>query len=210
MPAGGRPAVFIDRDGTLIDEVGYVNHTDRIRWLPGAAEAVRRLNERGFLALMVTNQSGVANRILDIPLLDEIHRLVAGHLREKGAHLDGVYFCPHHPDAADPEFRVDCDCRKPRAGMLLRAEKEHGIDLSRSYMVGDSSHDMGAAREAGVTPILVLTGYGRGELHYRVRPRGLDPAFVAEDLAAAVEWILSQNGSGPVPPAGPGQTEPRR
>ncbi len=183
-------AVFVDRDGTLIDEVGYLNHLDRLRWLPGTAEAVRRLNDRGLLVLMVTNQSGLANRIFDVALLEKAHALLADHLRQKGARLDGVYYCPHHPEAANPDLRMECECRKPRAGLILRAAREHGVDLSLSYMVGDSSHDMAAAREAGVTSILVLTGYGRGELEFRVRPKGLEPAHVAEDLAGAVDWIL--------------------
>ncbi len=187
-------AVFVDRDGTLIDEVGYVNHLDRLRWLPGTAEAVRRLNDQGLLVLMVTNQSGLANRIFDVALLDKTHALLGEHLRQKGARLDGVYYCPHHPEAANPDLRMECECRKPRAGLILKAAREHGVDLSLSYLVGDSSHDMAAAREAGVTPILVLTGYGRGELEFRVKPKGLDPAHVAEDLAGAVDWILRREG----------------
>ena len=190
MPAARSRAVFIDRDGTLIDEVGYINHLDRIRYLPGAAEAVRRVNDSGLLALLVTNQSGIANQIFDIPLLNRIHEAIAGHLSEKGACLDGIYFCPHHPGAADPKYRTDCDCRKPRAGMIMQGARDHDIDLARSYFIGDSVHDMAAAHEAGVIPILVLTGYGRGELEFRVKPRGLDPAHVAEDLSEAVDWIL--------------------
>jgi D-glycero-D-manno-heptose 1,7-bisphosphate phosphatase len=192
MSRPGRAAVFVDRDGTLIDEVGYLNHLDRMRFLPGAARAVRRLNDRGLLVLVVTNQSGLANRIFDLDLLEQVHARLAEHLGREGARLDGVYYCPHHPAAADPALRMVCDCRKPRAGLLLRAAREHGVDLSRSYMVGDTSHDLAAAREAGVTGVLVLTGYGRGELRYRIRPAGLEPAHVAEDLPGAVEWILAR------------------
>ena len=209
MPAEARRgAVFIDRDGTLIEEVGYVNHLDRLRFIPGAAEAVRRINDQGLLALMVTNQSGIANEILDIPLLDRIHERLAAHLSAKGARLDGIYYCPHHPSASDPRFRMECACRKPRPGMLLKGAEDHGVDLGRSYFVGDSVHDMAAAREAGVTAVLVLTGYGRGELEFRVRPRGLEPAYVAEDIGDAVGWILRrerERRDGPPP----GSTPPR-
>lgn len=190
MPAIRRGAVFIDRDGTLIEEVGYINHLDRIRYIPGSGQAVRQINDMGLLAIMVTNQSGVANGILDIPLLERVHARVAQHLAESGGRLDGIYYCPHHPEAFLPQFRVDCQCRKPRPGMLHQAARDHGIDLERSYLIGDSVHDMAAAGEAGVTPILVLTGYGRGELEFRVRPRGLEPARVAGDIAEAVAWIL--------------------
>jgi D-glycero-D-manno-heptose 1,7-bisphosphate phosphatase len=146
---------------------------------------------------MVTNQSGIASQIFDIPLLERIHRKVEEHLAGHGARLDAIYFCPHLPDAVDHRFRTDCECRKPRPGMLLRAAEEHGITLERSWFIGDSVHDMAAAREAGVKAILVLTGYGRGELEFRIRPRGLEPAHIAEDISAAVDWILDQEEAAP-------------
>jgi D-glycero-D-manno-heptose 1,7-bisphosphate phosphatase len=144
----GRGAVFLDRDGTLIEEVGFLNHMDRLRLLPRAAEAIRHLNESGLLALVVTNQSGIARRIFDTAFLERVHGTIAARLAESGAKLDGIYHCPHHPDALDPEFRRDCDCRKPKPGMILRAAKEHGVDISRSYMIGDSVTDLEAARNA--------------------------------------------------------------
>ena len=188
----GRVAVFIDRDGTLIDEVGYLNHLDRIRWLPRSLEAVKRLNESGLLALLVTNQSGVARRIFDMAFLQQVHAAITAHLAEGGARLDGVYLCPHHPDGSDPAYRQVCACRKPKPGMFLRAAQDHGVDLSRSYFVGDSATDLEAAKNAGLTGVLVLTGYGRGDMDFRVPQRGLKPAHVAEDLGGAVEWILGR------------------
>lgn len=189
-------AIFLDRDGTLIEEVGYLNHLDRLHLLPGAAGAVRRINRNGYLALLVTNQSGVARRIFDIALVRSAHERLLEELGRDGASLDGIYFCPHHPDALDPEYKTECDCRKPGPGMIIRAAEEHGIDLSRSWMIGDSSVDLEAARNAGVRSILVLTGYGRGEREFRVRRKGLEPDHVAEDLGEAVEWILSRGEDG--------------
>jgi D-glycero-D-manno-heptose 1,7-bisphosphate phosphatase len=199
MTGGRRTAVFLDRDGTLIEEVGYLNHIDRIRWLPRSAPAVRRLNERGLPAILVTNQSGVARRIFDMALLRRVHETIEGRLAAEGARLDGIYVCPHHPDGIDPEYRRACDCRKPRPGLFVKAAADHGVDLSRSYLVGDSATDMEAARNAGVTGVLVMTGYGRGDLVYRIPERGLSPAHAAEDLLDAVEWILAREAGGPGP-----------
>lgn len=192
LGSNGRKAIFIDRDGTLIEEVGYLNHLSRMRLLPGSARAVRRINESGYLALVVTNQSGIARKIFDVELLESVHAALAAHLAESGARLDGIYHCPHHPDALDPRFRRDCDCRKPKPGMFLSAAREHGLDLSRSWMIGDSSTDMAAARNAGVRFVLVLTGYGRGEVDFRVAASARAPDHVAEDLGAAVDWILNR------------------
>jgi len=192
----GRGAIFLDRDGTLIDEVGYVNDLARVKYLPGAAGAVRRINESGYLTFLVTNQSGIARRIFDIALLDEIHAKIASHLAESGAKLDGIYYCPHLPDAPDPRFRIDCDCRKPHPGMLLNAAREHELDLARSWMIGDSSVDLEAARGASVRSVMVLTGYGRGEMKYRVPFKKLKPEYVAADLPEAVEWILAREEEG--------------
>ena len=195
MTGNGRGAVFIDRDGTLIEEVGYLNHISRLRHLPRSAEAVRKINHSGMLAFLVTNQSGVARRIFDRDLVETVHEEIRRHLGSEGAHLDGVYYCPHHPDAADPRYREVCECRKPKPGMILRAVEEHGADLSRSYLVGDTVTDLEAARHAGITSVLVLTGYGRGELEYRIAHRKIHPAHVAEDLSAAVDWILARDGA---------------
>jgi D-glycero-D-manno-heptose 1,7-bisphosphate phosphatase len=186
----GRRAVFLDRDGTLIEEVGFLNHLDRLRLLPRAAEAIRRLNENDVLALLVTNQSGVARRLFDEAFLERVHGTIAARLAESGARLDGIYHCPHHPDGLDPAFRRLCECRKPKPGLILRAAEEHGVELPGSYMVGDSAMDLEAARNAGVRSVLVLTGLGKGEMEFRVRQRGLRPAYVAKDLYDAVEWIL--------------------
>lgn len=189
-----RRAVFMDRDGTVSDEVGYVNHIERYRLLPRSAEAVKKVNAAGFLAFVVTNQSGVARGLFDESLIHEVHALLRKWLEEGGARLDGVYFCPHHPKEGSPPWRQDCDCRKPRPGLLQRAAREHDVDLPGSYMIGDTVLDIEAARNAGATGILVLTGYGKGDLIYRMEQRGLAPAFVAADLLEAVDWILRREG----------------
>ncbi|MCL6613779.1 MAG: HAD family hydrolase, partial [Firmicutes bacterium] len=137
-----RPAVFLDRDGTISEEIGYIRDPSQYRLLPGAAAAIRRLNERGIPAILVTNQSGPARGLYGeetiLAVLEEMHRQLA----KEGAHLDGVYYCPHLPDGIVPAYAVECNCRKPRPGMLLRAAEEHGLDLSHSFMVGDKVCDV--------------------------------------------------------------------
>jgi D-glycero-D-manno-heptose 1,7-bisphosphate phosphatase len=185
-----RLAVFMDRDGVVNDEVGYVTSIDAFRLLPRVDEAIRRINDAGLLAIVVTNQSGVARGFFDEDLVESVHALLRERLAAGGARLDGIYVCPHHPDQGVPPWRRRCDCRKPEPGLMLQAAAEHGIDLAASYMVGDSARDLEAARRAGMAGILVLTGYGRSNLQEQLETAGARPAFVAEDLLDAVEWIL--------------------
>lgn len=187
-----RRAIFMDRDGTVSDEVGYVNDLGRYRLLPGSAEAIRRINRSGFLAFVITNQSGVARGLFDETLLRQVNETLTRWLLEEGARLDGIYVCPHHPDVGEAPWRQQCECRKPRPGLLRQAAREHDVDLSASYMIGDTVLDIEAARNAGATGVLVLTGYGKGDLKYRMAQRGLTPAHVAADLLEAVEWILDR------------------
>jgi D-glycero-D-manno-heptose 1,7-bisphosphate phosphatase len=191
----GRRAIIMDRDGTVCDEVGYVNHVDRIRLLPGSAEAIRAANETGFQTVVVTNQAGVARGYFAESLVDEVHDRVRELLAAEGARLDGIYFCPHHPDVGAPAYRKTCGCRKPLPGMLERARDEMGIDLSASYMVGDSVKDLEAGRRAGTTTVLVLTGYGKGELEHQSDGWEVRPDHVAADLRAAVSWILEREAA---------------
>lgn len=192
-----RRAIFMDRDGTVCEEVGYVNHVDRIRLLPRSAEAIRLANQAGFQAVIVTNQAGVARGYFDEHLVHEVHDVVRHHLAEAGARVDGIYHCPHHPEVGSEAYRRECDCRKPKAGMLLRAREEMGIDLAASYMIGDTVKDLGAGRAVGATTVLVLTGYGRGELQYQSHRWTLQPDHVSEDLLDAVQWILAREGLTP-------------
>jgi D-glycero-D-manno-heptose 1,7-bisphosphate phosphatase len=186
-----RPAVFIDRDGTLTEEMGYVNHPRRVRLLPRSAEAIRRLNHAGIPAVVVTNQAGVARGYFSEDVLHAVNGAVIALLKEAGAHLDGVYVCPHHPSVGEPPFRLDCDCRKPKPGLLHRAAADLSLDLAGSTMIGDKPSDLGAGRAVGARSILVLTGYGLGEWEYRRAGFSVEPDHVAEDLLDAVEWVLA-------------------
>jgi D-glycero-D-manno-heptose 1,7-bisphosphate phosphatase len=187
-----RPAVFIDRDGTLTEEVGYLNHPSRLRLLPRSAEAVRRLNEAGIAAVLATNQAGIARGYFSEDVMNAVHQQLADQLKEAGAHLDGLYVCPHHPTAGEPPFRADCDCRKPRPGLLLRAARDLDLDLAGSIMVGDKPSDLSVAHAVGARSILVLTGYGLGEWEYRRAHFPVAPDHVATDLLEAVEWVIAQ------------------
>jgi len=179
---GTKKAVFLDRDGTVSREVGYVNHERRLRLLPGSASAIRKLNDAGLPAVLVTNQAGVARGYFEEPLVHVVHKRLETLLGEEaGAHLDGIYFCPHHPDVGKPPWRLDCNCRKPRPGMLLRAAED---------LVSDHIKDVSMAMESGLTGVMVRTGYGAGLLEYHSHNWSTRPHHVTEDLAAAVELIL--------------------
>lgn len=185
-----RPAVFLDRDGTINEQMGYINHISRFHLLPRAAAAIRMLNEHDIPVVVVTNQSGLARGYFPEELLDEVHGAMHRLLDSEGAHVDGLYVCPHHPEAKKIEHRLDCDCRKPKTGLLTRAASELQLDLTRSYVVGDRWSDLKAAHKCQATGILVLTGYGRGDLAYVGPQQEIKPHFVAEDLYEAVQWII--------------------
>jgi len=179
------PAVFLDRDGTINEEMGYINHLSRFRLLPGSAEAIARLNRAGLKVVVVTNQSGVARGYFPLSLLEEVHRLMLAQFHQAGARVDGIYVCTHAPDAG-------CSCRKPRPGLILQAARELDLDVGRSFVVGDRFNDLETAANAGAQGILVKSGYGRGELEYSPAAGRLTPAHVAEDLLAAADWIIGQ------------------
>jgi len=180
----------MDRDGTLTEEVGYVNHPQRLRLLPRSAQAVRRLNSAGIAAVVVTNQAGLARGYFSEAVLSAVNAELAARLEEAGAHLDGLYVCPHHPTEGAPPYRMICECRKPKPGLLLRAAADHALDLRRSTLVGDKASDLAAARAVGARGVLVLTGYGLGEWEYRRASFDVEPDHVAPDLLDAVEWVL--------------------
>lgn len=188
-----RPAVFLDRDGVLNVEVGYIHQVEDLHLIPGAAQAVRRLNDRQLFCCLVSNQSGPARGYYSASHVDKLHqRLVQLLQAEAGARLDALYYCPYlsPPEGGtNPEFTRWSTWRKPNTGMLVAAAWEHDLDLSQSFMVGDKATDIDMAHNAGCVGILVHTGFGDRVLSGKYQHHSR-PDYVAPDLAAAVEWIF--------------------
>jgi D-glycero-D-manno-heptose 1,7-bisphosphate phosphatase len=182
------PAVFLDRDGTLVEEAGYIDRVDRIVVFPYAVDAIRLIHRAGYLAVVVTNQAGVAKGIFPERFVEEGREYLAGRLAEGGEAFDGYYYCPHHPDGAVAAYRRECECRKPRTGMIDRAARDLDIDVSRSVTIGDKWIDVQLGQNAGARGILVKTGYGASEA---ARAREGRPAdAVCGNLIEAVVWLL--------------------
>ena len=188
-------AVFLDRDGTVNEEVGYLRSLDLLKLIPGAAAAIGRLNRAGYKVVLVTNQSGVARGYFPESLVDAAHDLLAGMLKQEGAFFDGVYYCPHHPTAGNSKHTVVCDCRKPATGLIDRAAKDMDIDLARSFMVGDKWSDVELGHRAGTRSILVRSGFAPDDPGNRRPSHVDDPDFTAHDLAEAVDWIIGQEAA---------------
>jgi len=183
-------AVFLDRDGTLIEEVDYLRRPDQVRLFPWTIDAVRALNRAGARAILVTNQSGVARGLFDEPMVHAVHERLADLLRAGGAYLDAYYYCPHHPDGCVREYARACDCRKPRRGLVDRAVDAFAIDPAQSFTVGDRWLDVALARTVGGRGVLVRTGYGADEARRPVPDVVADA--VADNLAGAASWILER------------------
>ena len=154
-----RPALFVDRDGTLNEELGYLSDLSRMRLLPGVGAAVRAANGAGWPVVVVSNQSGVARGYFTEDFAEQSGRHIRELLHRQGAQISGYYFCPHHPEG-QPPYNVVCPCRKPEPGMLQRAARELGVSLNGAYMIGDRATDMATGASLGLTPILVRTGLG--------------------------------------------------
>jgi D-glycero-D-manno-heptose 1,7-bisphosphate phosphatase len=192
-----RPAAFLDRDGTINVEVEYLSEPEQIVLLPGAAAAIARLNRAGIVVVVVTNQAGVARGYFPESRVAQIHARLDELLEAEGARIDRYYYCPHHPTAGLGAYRVECDCRKPKPGMLLAAAKELDLDLARSVLIGDKLLDLEAARQAGCEGILVRTGYG-AELECRIDAARHGRVRVEDDLAAAIDgWLTRRAASSP-------------
>lgn len=190
MTAQG-PAVFLDRDGTLNEDVGFLDRLERLRLFPWAIDAVRVLNRAGFKVIVVTNQGGVARGLVEEAFVAQVEREIGARVAAAGGRIDGWYYCPHEKHAAIARYRCECDCRKPLPGMVRRAEAEHGIDAARSYVIGDKWGDVQLGRNVGARAVLVRTGYGASE---ELRPpEGTRADHVADNLIEAVTWIL-RNG----------------
>lgn len=191
-PRRGVPGVFLDRDGTITEEMGYINHLDRVQLYPWAGEAIRKLNRAERPVIVVTNQSGVARGVFTEDLLQQVHRKIAFELAAQKAKLDAIYYCPHHPNGRLDAYRVKCQCRKPATGMVLEAARRFQMNLASSYVVGDSYRDMQLGFNAGAHTILVMTGYGRGEYEHQRHRWDRLPDRIAENLREAVEIILGE------------------
>jgi D-glycero-D-manno-heptose 1,7-bisphosphate phosphatase len=186
-------AVFLDRDGTINEEVGYLDSLDKLKIIPCAYEAIRLINESGMKAVVISNQAGVARGLLTEEFVKKTNNHLQSILREQGVCINNFYYCPHHPTEGEEPYRQVCDCRKPAPGMLLSAARDLKIDLKLSYMVGDRLLDMEAAKKAGVKGILVKTGYGKDLLQDDGPDKATPdnkPDFIAADILEAVKWIL--------------------
>ena len=185
-------AVFLDRDGTVNEEVGYLSDLKQLKVIPGAGAAIRRLNEAGFKVVLVTNQSGVARGYFSESFVLDTHALLEQRLRNEGARFDGIYYCPHHPTKGNSRYTTECDCRKPGTGMIDRAARDLNVDVKKSYVVGDKWSDVELGQRAGAHTILVRSGI-TPDREGNLRPGHLlDPEFIARTITEAVEWILQR------------------
>ena len=182
-------AVFLDRDGTINEEMGYINHISRFKIFSFVPEAIRILNESGYKVIVVTNQSGVARGYFDEQLVREVHKKLLHKVELTGARIDAIYYCPHHPDEGKPPYRIDCECRKPKTGMIQKAKKAFNLDMARSFMIGDRYKDVEFGRNAGLHTVMVLTGYGKGEYMYQRQQWAKMPEHISKNLLEAAIWI---------------------
>lgn len=193
-------AVFLDRDGTIIEEVGYLDRPERVEFFPWTIDAIRVLNRAGLAVVLVSNQSGIARGFFSEAVVDDVHRRMSEMLAAGGARIDAYYYCPHHPAGSVAAYAQACRCRKPQPGMIERAVREFGVDPERSFVVGDKWLDVGLARAVGARGVLLRTGYGATE--ERNPPLGLTADLVAENLIEAVSWIL-KHADRPFRPSSP-------
>jgi len=184
-------AVFLDRDGTINKDVGYPSSFSMIEIFPFSFEAIRKINEAGLLAVIVSNQSGVGRGLIVEKNLLDIHQKLKAAFAKRNAHFDGVYYCPHYRLSSIPRYRKNCRCRKPNSGMGLQAATDLNIDMNNSYMVGDKVGDILFGRNIQAKPILLLTGFGQDALP-KLKKKRIVPAYVAPNLLDAVNWILKR------------------
>ncbi len=184
-----QPAVFLDRDGVVIKEAHYLAEPEQVRLIPGSAAAIAALNQAGFRVVVVTNQSGVARGLFPLEAITTVHEHIGKLLQEQSARIDAFYYCPHHPDAEVAAFRQDCECRKPKPGLLLQAAAECSLDLAQSWMFGDRVSDLAAGAAAGCRTILVRTGYGVSVNVQDLDHAALKLAGVADNLFDAVNQL---------------------
>jgi D-glycero-D-manno-heptose 1,7-bisphosphate phosphatase len=187
-----RAAVFVDRDGTLIEEAGYLNDLSRLVFYPFSVDAVRQLNLGDLVVVVITNQAGIARGIVPERFVPTAHHHIQERMTAGGAHIDGFYHCPHHPDGTIAALSTVCDCRKPLPGLITRAAADLDLDLSRSFTIGDRLKDVEAGRAAGTRTVLVRTGYGAAD--EKAQNSRVTPDAIADNLAGAAAWILQRRG----------------
>lgn len=184
-------AVFLDRDGALNEEVGYITTPEQFQVYDFAPAAVRAINDAGYRAIVVTNQSGIARGLYSEAFLAQLHAKLQQELQAEGARLDAIYYCPHHPEIGLPPYRQECACRKPKPGMLWRAAEEFAVDLAASFVIGDRYNDVALAHSVGAKAVLLLTGHGQREYDTEREQWPRAPEHVARNLWEAVQWILN-------------------
>jgi D-glycero-D-manno-heptose 1,7-bisphosphate phosphatase len=188
-----RKAVFFDRDGTINEEVGYIKDLSNLRLIKNASSSIKKIRDKGFLAILITNQSGPARGYYNEEWVKTLNNRIQELLLSEGTELDKMYYCPHLPDGIVPEYSIECDCRKPKIGLFLKAKEDFNIDLKSSYMIGDKATDVDAGHNAGTKSILLKTGYGKDVLDgkYQFVPNA---DYIAEDINDAIDWILKTEG----------------
>lgn len=189
-------AIFLDRDGTLNEESGYINHASRFKVFDFTYKAIRILNNSGFLVFVITNQSGLARGYFDEKLLSEIHGRLVGDAMKEQAIIKKIYYCPHHKDGSIKKYKIDCDCRKPKPGMLLKAKEEYDLLLENSYMIGDRYKDIQLGQNIGLKTVMVMTGYGLGEFTFQKESWQKQPDFICKNVLDAAQLIERIETSG--------------
>lgn len=182
--------VFLDRDGTIIEEMGYINHFSRIRPLPEAIEAIKLFRQYGFKVVVLTNQAGVARGYFSEEALIEMNNYMLQRFENSGARIDALYYCPHHPEGKVEKYRIDCNCRKPKTGLIEKAVKELNLRLDKAWMIGDRMSDVELAKNAGIEATYVLTGYGTGDY---VKVKGgfdVKPKIIFNNVLQAAQTIV--------------------
>jgi len=176
-------AVFLDRDGTIIEDVGYLNDPKNIKFIPGSIQAIKKLNQAGYKVVVITNQAGVARGLIREDILQTIDKTINKYILNGGAHIDAIYYCPHHPEHGVYPYKQDCECRKPNPGMIKKAAADLELDLKKSFMIGDKWSDIEAGKNMKLKTALVLTGMGK-------KYQDSKPDFIAKNLSETVDWIL--------------------
>ena len=184
------PAIFLDRDGTIIEEVGFLDSPEKITIIPGAIEALRIFQNLKYKLIVVSNQSGVARGFFNETTVRNVNEKMLDLLAKSAIKIDGIYYCPHHPQYGSPEYKIDCNCRKPKPGMIYQAIKEHKLDILRSIIIGDKLSDVLTGKSLGMKSILVLTGFGINQrLKLKSIKNSFQPDYIAHDVYQAALFI---------------------